>query len=88
MNEVKEQLYNPLKNLIFGGRLSGDNLVYTGTPVSYTHLKAVQKQFSNWFAEMFKKTDEAVARRVLKYMHVDSWEAALPIIVWRLHKNM
>ena len=31
MNEVKEQLYNPLKNLIFGGRLSGDNLVYTGT---------------------------------------------------------
>lgn len=36
--------------------------------------KAVQKQFSNWFAEMFKKTDEAVARRVLKYMHVDSWE--------------
>ena len=24
--------------------------------------KAVQKQFSNWFAEMFKKTDEAVAR--------------------------
>ena len=23
---------------------------------------------------MFKKTDEAVARRVLKYMHVDSWE--------------
>ncbi len=31
MNEVKEQLYNPLKNLIFGGRLSGDNLVYNGT---------------------------------------------------------
>ena len=29
--------------------------------------KAVQKQFSNWFAEMFKKTDEAVARRVDVY---------------------
>ena len=41
------------------------------------HTKAVQKQFSNWFAEMFKKTDEAVARRVLKYMHVDSWELYL-----------
>ena len=31
MNEVKEQLSNYMKNLIFGGRLSGDNLVYTGT---------------------------------------------------------
>jgi hypothetical protein len=35
---------------------------------------AVQKQFDNWFAKMFSETDEAVARRVLKYMHVDSWE--------------
>lgn len=35
---------------------------------------AVRKQFSNWFAEMFKKTDEALARRVLKYMYVGSWE--------------
>ena len=35
---------------------------------------AVQKQFSGWFAQMFSKTDEVLARRVLKYMHVDSWE--------------
>jgi hypothetical protein len=36
--------------------------------------KAVQKQFDNWFARMFEHTDADVARRVLKYMHVDSWE--------------
>lgn len=35
---------------------------------------AVRKQFTNWFAEVFQKTDEALARRVLKFMHVDSWE--------------
>lgn len=31
MNGVKESLYNPLKHLTAGGRLSGDNLAYTGT---------------------------------------------------------
>lgn len=36
--------------------------------------KAVRKQFDNWYAQAFVKTDPALARRVLKYMHVDSWE--------------
>ena len=31
MNEVKFQMMNPLKNLTFGGYLSGENLEYTGT---------------------------------------------------------
>ena len=48
--------------------------VVKGLECDKVQYQAVQKQFSNWFAEMFKKTDEAVARRVLKYMHVDSWE--------------
>lgn len=36
--------------------------------------KTVCKQFDNWFAQAFVKTDPQLARRVLKYMHVDSWE--------------
>lgn len=36
--------------------------------------KAVQKQFDGWFGAAFTKTDNALARRVLKYMHIDSWE--------------
>ena len=36
--------------------------------------KTVRKQFDNWFAQAFVKTEPEVARRVLKYMHVDSWE--------------
>jgi len=36
--------------------------------------EAVQLQFENWFGAIFKKTDPILARRVLKYLHVDSWE--------------
>lgn len=34
----------------------------------------VRKQFDNWFAQAFVKTNPEIARRVLKYIHVDSWE--------------
>jgi hypothetical protein len=34
----------------------------------------VQKQFDNWFGAAFSKTDSALAHRVLKFMHIDSWE--------------
>ena len=34
----------------------------------------VRKQFDNWFAQMFTQTEGDVARRVLRYFHVDSWE--------------
>lgn len=36
--------------------------------------KTVRKQFDNWYAQAFTKTNPEIARRVLKYMHVDSWE--------------
>lgn len=36
--------------------------------------KTVRKQFDNWFAKAFTAAEPALARRVLKYMHVDSWE--------------
>ena len=36
--------------------------------------RTVRKQFDNWFAQAFVKTHPEVARRELKYMHVDSWE--------------
>lgn len=34
----------------------------------------VRKQLNGWFNQAFEKTDKSLARRVLKYMHVDSWE--------------
>lgn len=35
---------------------------------------AVAKQFDNWFGRVFRELDPETVRRVLKYMHVDSWE--------------
>ena len=36
--------------------------------------KAVEKQFDGWFAEIFRQVGPELAGRVLKIMHVDSWE--------------
>lgn len=36
--------------------------------------ESMTKQFNNWFGKVFEKTDPEIARRALKYMHVDSWE--------------
>lgn len=36
---------------------------------------AVRKQFDNWFAKIYRHAPEDVAKRVLKRLHVDSWEA-------------
>ena len=36
--------------------------------------RAVQCQLDNWFGAAFKNCDTEVAHRVLKYMHIDSWE--------------
>lgn len=37
---------------------------------------ATQCQLDNWFGAAFKNCDAEVAHRVLKYMHVDSWECS------------
>lgn len=36
--------------------------------------RLVRKQFDNWFGRAFTATDPELAQRVLKFMHVDSWE--------------
>lgn len=36
--------------------------------------KAVRKQLENWFGEFFNEINPELSRRVLKFMHVDSWE--------------
>lgn len=45
-----------------------------GLECSKFDAQIVRKQFDNWFGKAFTNTDPALARRVLKYMHVDSWE--------------
>ena len=35
---------------------------------------AVQMQFNNWFGNFYRQTNEALAKQVIKILHVDSWE--------------
>ena len=63
MDEVKEQLYNPLKNLIFGGRLSGDNLVYNGTRRGHY----AGTEYLAWMYKSKKPTYKQSARNCSEY---------------------
>lgn len=36
---------------------------------------AVDKQFDNWFANIYRHAPQDIVKRVLKRLHVDSWEA-------------
>jgi alpha-L-rhamnosidase len=36
--------------------------------------EATTLQFNNWFAKFYTETDAAVAKEVIKVLHVDSWE--------------
>ena len=63
MNEVKEQLYNPLKNLIFGGFLSGDNLVYNGTRRGHY----AGTEYLAWMYKSKKPTISSLHGLLLKY---------------------
>lgn len=36
--------------------------------------QAVRKQFDHWFGEFFRKIEPELAHRVIRFMHVDSWE--------------
>ncbi len=38
--------------------------------------RATQYQLNHWFGEAFARCDAHVARRTLKYMHIDSWECS------------
>ncbi|GAA0540641.1 glycosyl hydrolase [Chitinophaga japonensis] len=46
----------------------------TGLECDKFNPAAVRLQFDNWFGAAFRKTDPALAARVLKIFHVDSWE--------------
>ncbi len=36
---------------------------------------AVDKQFNNWFGEIYRHAPQDIVKKVLKRLHVDSWEA-------------
>jgi hypothetical protein len=76
LNPVKEQLWNPLKNLVFGGILKGKNFIpdgnidgiYASTPFRGWRLVSRKPAFSHE-AEMILHTDNAAI--------LENWESGL-----------
>lgn len=38
-------------------------------------ISAIDKQFDNWFANIYRHAPQDIVKKVLKRLHVDSWEA-------------
>lgn len=75
MSGSKDQLYNPIKNLIFGGRLSGDNLIFTGTRRGHY----AGTEYLAWMYKSKKPVYKQSVRIVLntEQSTISAWETTL-----------
>ncbi|GAB2823791.1 DUF5703 domain-containing protein [Ferruginibacter profundus] len=79
MDAVKEQLYNPLKRLVFGGAFSGKNFVPAGT----CQGEYVNTDYKGW---KLKTNTAAKVHTLCLYLHneqvndIDNWKRALDSI--------
>jgi hypothetical protein len=80
LDPVKEQLWNPLKNLTFGGLMTGNNMKPAGT----TSGKYIDTDFGGW---KLKSIRPARKHNLEVYLHIDNapdpetWEKGLAKIV-------
>ena len=76
MEAVKDSLFNPLNNLIFGGLMSGDNMVASGTDTA-TYLTT---DFKGWHLKSIKPLKKHHVQVVLNtgnFNTSDTWLASL-----------
>ena len=64
LDPVKDQLWNPLKNLTFGGMLVGDNM----KPAGITSGKYVDTDFGGWKLQSIKPSKK---HQLKVYLHID-----------------
>ena len=80
LDPVKNQLWNPLKNLTFGGRMRGDNLKPAGT----TAGKYADTEFRGWKLQSIKPSKKS---HLEVYLHIENapsakaWKEGLAKIV-------
>ncbi len=67
LDAVKDQMFDPLKNLTFGGKISGDNLVANGT----SEGKYLSTNFKAW---MLKSKSPSKKHKLKVYLHTDKSE--------------
>ena len=76
MDEVKSQLFNPLKNLIFGGMLNGENMVPSGN----SEGKYIDTEYRSWNLRSVKATRSQKLNLSLHTAYtplVEEWKSGL-----------
>ncbi|GAA4735944.1 DUF5703 domain-containing protein [Flavisolibacter ginsenosidimutans] len=80
LDSVKDQLFNPLKDLTFGGRIEGDNL----QPAGETEGRYVNTDYKGW---KLKSKKSFRSQSIAVYLHTDqsatlqSWKDGLEKII-------
>lgn len=87
MAAVKNGLFNPLKNLTFGGQMLGDNFIADGT----SEGKYLASDFKGW---KLKSNTPAKKQNVEIYLHTgqyenfEEWKSGLDVLVEDYSKNI
>jgi hypothetical protein len=79
LDPVKEQLWNPLKNLTFGGSMSGENMKPAGT----TSGKYANTEFKGWKLQSVKpsrKSHLKVCLHIENAPSTEAWKNGLTVI--------
>ncbi len=86
LDGIKDQLFNPLKDLTFGGILKGDNMVAAGNSVG----KYLDTDFKSWNLQS-KKASRFQQLTLTLYTEqaesVESWKAGLQKVMAIAHKK-
>lgn len=74
LDPVKEQLWNPLKNMTFGGLMTGENL----KPAGITEGKYVDTDFHGWKLQSIKPSRK---HHLKVFLHIDNTP---DLLTWRI----
>jgi len=86
MESVKNQMFDPLKNLIFGGKLEGDHFI----PAGNTNGKYLASEFRGWKLKSESPAKNHSLEIVLHTGYYDNqsdWESALDSLISEYKKN-
>jgi len=86
MNAVKDQLFNPLKNLTFGGRMQGENMVLSGNYEG----KYLDTEYKGWLLKSKAAAQKHSVEIVLNGTQsesLDIWNTQLQNVVIEYQKN-
>ncbi|WP_346860760.1 DUF5703 domain-containing protein [uncultured Draconibacterium sp.] len=80
MEAVKDQLFDPLKNLTFGGKMAGENFIADGTSVG----KYIDSEFKAWTLKSktaAKKQSLEIYLHTGQYENLSDWNAVLESVI-------